>query len=380
MEKVGQALETLTKLQSAAPPMTAQRLSEVIDLIKGMEQENEHIYARLLDAESKELLGAGGMESNSAAPSSKTLEPGDQELLESLFDDIETGVLNMPPAPVHPDDDAMSDALNFDAVFAEILASRGNLDTGTLSPEISMPTDVESSETSNVTGKLPKRSTDISHEGTPNADVLLQRFPPLMKPILTTLRDQTTESGRINPYAETAIKMLDSIEQIHDMRRGLFSLKPFSFQPKDLLKQARKEMLPRAAMQDHQIIMLADDDLPQIFADGERAFTVLCDMLDNAIRYTPVSGTIRLTADSLGTAVLFTVSDTGIGMTEDDIAQIGTPFWRATHQPMVARQPGAGLRLFLVRRLLVLMGGEFFISGEPAMGSSFSFTLPVLKT
>jgi len=379
MAKVDQALDTLSKLQLAAPPMTAQRLSEVINLIRNMEQENDQIYARLLDAESKVLPGTGSV-GDLAESTSDRLNPGDNELLESLFDSIETGVLDMPPALVHPDDSDSGGAMDFDAVFAEILASRNNFDTGTLSADAGPPTDEDDANPAIVTSKLPKRSTDISHESTPSAETLLQRFPGFMRPILTTLRDQTSESGRVNPYAETALKMLDSVEQIHDMRRGLFSLKPFSFQPKDLLKQARKEMLPRAATQDHQIIMLADDDLPQIFADGERAFTILCDLLDNAIRYTPVSGTIRLTADSLGTHVLFSVSDTGIGITEDDIAQIGTPFWRATHQPMVARQPGAGLRLFLVRRMLALMGGEFFISGEPALGSSFSFTLPVLKS
>ncbi len=378
MAKVDQALDTLTKLQLAAPPMTAQRLSEVINLIRNMEQENDQIYARLLDAESKVLPSTGGIESSTESTSDK-LNPGDNELLESLFDNIETGVLNMPPALIHPDN-SDGGAMDFDAVFAEILAARNNFDTGTLSADTVPSADEDDANPAIVTSKLPKRSTDISHESTPSAETLLQRFPGFMRPILTTLRDQTSESGRVNPYAETALKMLDSVEQIHDMRRGLFSLKPFSFQPKDLLKQARKEMLPRAATQDHQIIMLADDDLPQIFADGERAFTILCDLLDNAIRYTPVSGTIRLTADSLGTHVLFSVSDTGIGLTEDDIVQIGTPFWRATHQPMVARQPGAGLRLFLVRRMLALVGGEFFISGEPALGSSFSFTLPVLKT
>jgi len=373
MSKIESALETLTKLQSAAPPITAQKLGDIVTLLHRLEEENELYYARWVEADAKSASASNGDGQHSGSS-------GSFALTSDLFDNLSTGPLNLPPAPVHPGDDlASAGDVDFDQVFAQILAARPQFDTQSLAggKDTGKDGDEAEAEDEKNTGVLPKRSTDISHEGTPNADALLQRLPGLMGPTLAAVREHTLENQRVRPYLETALKMMDSVEQIHAIRRGLFSLKPFSFQPKDLIKQARKELLPRAAALDHQILVLADDDLPQMHGDGERAYTILCDLLDNAIRYTPMSGTIRLSADSLGEQILFTVSDSGIGLTEDDLQQIATPFWRAVQQPVVAKQPGAGLRLYIARRMLALMGGELFMSGEPGVGSSFSFTLPI---
>lgn len=363
---ISSARQTLERLKSAAPPATSQKLAEVITVIDKLEQENELLYTRWMDAEAALTHAppaANGSASAAASPN------GSVGLLN-------TEPLQLPPAPMHPEgsDRPEGEHVDFDTVFAQILSTRSQFDAD--DAEAANGTMAGSHDDTN-TSRLPKNSTDFAHQGTPSSDTLLQRLPAIMRPVLSEVRDQTSDNQRVRPYTETAMRIIDSFEQLHDMRRGLFALKPFTVQPKDLLRQARKELLPRAAAAQHQVLIMADDDLPQMYTDGERVYTILCDLLDNAIRYTPVSGTIRLTADSLGDHILFTVTDSGIGLTEEDMTQIGTPFWRALHQRMVARQPGAGLRLFVTRRILAVMGGEIFISGEPGVGSSFSFTLPV---
>jgi hypothetical protein len=362
--QVDQAKQTLSTLQVKAPPMTAKRLGDVIELLNKLEEENAFLYTRWVEAEATAMSEA--KRAAAGAP------PVTGDVIQGLFDDMAAPAPKpAAPAPAPADPDNM----DFDTVFAQILASRAQIDTGALPPP-AVPAEEKPAVTTN-TSKLPARSTGLkTANGMLNADALLQRMPQLMKPVLTALRENSEVKDKLRPYAETALRMVDSFELLHDMRRGLFALKPFSFQPKDLLKQARKELLPRAAAADHQVIILADDDLPQMHADGERAYTVLCDMLDNAIRYTPNGGTIRMSADTLGDQMLFTVTDSGIGMSESDLDQIGAPFWRAMHQPLVSKQPAAGLRMFIAKRVLLLMGGELFISGEPGEGSSFSFTLP----
>lgn len=364
--QVDQAKQTLSTLQVKAPPMTAKKLGEVIALLNKLEEENAFLYTRWVEAEAMAMSEVNRSGDN---------KPVSGDVIQSLFDDMAgPGQKPAPTAQKPAADDP--DSMDFDTVFAQILASRAQIDTGALAPA---PSPAEDKPASTNTSKLPARSTGLkTANGMLNADALLQRMPMLMKPVLTALREQSEVNDTLRPYAETALRMVDSFEQLHDMRRGLFALKPFNFQPKDLLKQARKELLPRAAAADHQVIILADDDLPQMTADGERAYTVLCDMLDNAIRYTPNGGTIRMSADTLGDQTLFTVTDSGIGLSESDLDQIGTPFWRAMHQPLVSKQPAAGLRMFIAKRVLLLMGGELFISGEPGEGSSFSFTLPQL--
>jgi hypothetical protein len=368
---IANARQTLERLKSAAPPATAQKLAEVLSVIDKLEQENGLLYSRWLDAEAA-LMHAP------ASGNGKTYGAALPAMNSSSTPNTDT--LGLPPAPVHPGEErAEGQGVDFDTVFAQILSSRPQFDAEDAESSEGKPAAagaLGSTEDKN-TDRLPRHSTDFAHQGTPNSDTLIQHLPSIMRPVLSQVRDYTADNARVRPFTETAVRIVDSYENLHDMRRGLFALKPFSVQPKDLLRQARKELLPRAAAAEHQVLILADDDLPQMYVDGERAYTILCDLLDNAIRYTPVSGTIRLTADSLGDHILFTVTDSGIGLNEDDIAQIGSPFWRALHQPLVARQPGAGLRLFIARRMLAVMGGELFISGDPGVGSSFSFTLPV---
>jgi two-component system sensor histidine kinase/response regulator len=82
-----------------------------------------------------------------------------------------------------------------------------------------------------------------------------------------------------------------------------------------------------------------------------------------------------MSVDNLGTHVLFSVADNGIGLTPEDIEKIGRPFWRGNHQRLVRAHAGTGLHLYLAKQILALQDGELIYSGEPGVGSTFSFTL-----
>jgi two-component system sensor histidine kinase/response regulator len=69
------------------------------------------------------------------------------------------------------------------------------------------------------------------------------------------------------------------------------------------------------------------------------------------------------------------VNDSGIGMSQDDLAHLFTQFFRSEN-PAVREQPGWGLGLNVTRRLVELQGGEMGVSSEPGKGSTFWFTLP----
>jgi signal transduction histidine kinase len=173
------------------------------------------------------------------------------------------------------------------------------------------------------------------------------------------------------------LTLLDSLIVIHQLRQHALTIEPTTFDPLELLETAQQMVRERAEQHDHQINILADQSLPFVQADFDRSLNILLDILDNAIRYTPNDSVIRVSADSIGSHVLFTIADSGIGFSADDSEQVGTPFWRALHEPLVRNHHGTGLRLFLAKQVLALQGGEMFFSGEPNFGSSFSFTLPV---
>ena len=74
----------------------------------------------------------------------------------------------------------------------------------------------------------------------------------------------------------------------------------------------------------------------------------------------------------------FTVSDTGIGMSEAAQERLGAKFWRASDS-FTRTQPGSGLGFYIARRLVQQMGGDIIVDSAPGAGSRFTFTIPVWK-
>lgn len=187
--------------------------------------------------------------------------------------------------------------------------------------------------------------------------------------------EQAASIKLISEHAASTLSLMDSLDLIGRLRQGQLQLETSSFSGLDLLATVWQREAAAAEPHDHQINIKADDPLPLVKGDYKHILSILCDLVDNAIHYTPFGGIIRVTAETLGTHVLFTVADNGIGLTEQDAEQIGKPFWRAVSQPLVRQHPGMGLRLYLARQVLKLHGSDLFLSGEPGAGSSFSFIL-----
>jgi signal transduction histidine kinase len=227
----------------------------------------------------------------------------------------------------------------------------------------------------------------------PSAAALLTNMNEALRPSLMLLRaqaemledriaeavseDEANMLRLMRDNAETALKLLDSLEQVMQLSDNALKLNVERFEVIPLLREAGRMMQDRARARRHRITVQLDESLPPLRGDYQRVLTLLTDLMDNAVRYTPVGGSSRITVDLMGNCLLFTVADTGIGLTPQDMEYIGQPFWRASHQALVRQQPGTGLRLYLARRILEMHGGELFYSGEPNIGSSFSFTLPV---
>jgi two-component system, cell cycle sensor histidine kinase DivJ len=105
---------------------------------------------------------------------------------------------------------------------------------------------------------------------------------------------------------------------------------------------------------------------------------ILINLVSNAIKFTPGSGSVVIGANRVGSRVHFWVSDTGIGMAEEELAQIGKPFTQIQND-YTKRFEGAGLGLSLVSGLVSLLQGTMSIESEPGNGTTVTVTLPVEK-
>jgi CheY-like chemotaxis protein len=120
------------------------------------------------------------------------------------------------------------------------------------------------------------------------------------------------------------------------------------------------------------------DELPQVRGDAARITQVLSNLLANAWHYTEEGG-VTVSARPVDGFVQVDVSDTGIGISADDLDRIWDRFYRVDH-PVVQEAGGTGLGLSIVRMFVEMLGGEIWVESQVGAGSTFSFTMPLPST
>ncbi len=138
--------------------------------------------------------------------------------------------------------------------------------------------------------------------------------------------------------------------------------------------QMVQEMAKRKQTDIASMIQLTND---VIHADGRRLMQILLNLLNNAVKFTPDGGQVGLEVyeDVAQELITFTVWDTGIGITEEDMRKLFRPFVQLDSK--LSRQyQGAGLGLALVYRLTELHGGSVTVASKRNQGSRFTITLP----
>lgn len=344
------ALDTLARLEMAATPLAAARIAEVSAWLKRLSRDREQLLSRIraLETRSMEMpaLKAG-------APGTAPISREARLLAADLGEEL-------PEVNTSDSEDLMTLLSTLGAPLAESENTPAS----------------QAADDQLGTSVLP--GNDVIEGAMPGAESILPRYRTLLRPLLNSLHDETGFGTRARTRVDELINLIDALERLNTLRRGLLVVHPIVFHPSELLRQTKRTMAARAAAKDLQLIVDTESVAPSVLADGDLSQEVLDALVDNAIRYTDYGGEIRVSAESVGEDVLFTVSDNGIGIEPDDVDKIGTAFFRA-QRPLVQAHNGAGLRLFIARHLLDVQGGEFMFSGEPGLGASFSFTLPVAE-
>ncbi|MBF0504000.1 MAG: HAMP domain-containing protein [Candidatus Omnitrophica bacterium] len=116
-------------------------------------------------------------------------------------------------------------------------------------------------------------------------------------------------------------------------------------------------------------------NLPKILADDKRLAQVFLNLLDNAVKYTPEGGSIKVRFSVNDQAVVIDVADTGIGIPEKDIPRIFERFYRVD-KARSRELGGTGLGLSIVKHIVLAHNGQVSVRSELGLGSVFSFFIP----
>lgn len=125
----------------------------------------------------------------------------------------------------------------------------------------------------------------------------------------------------------------------------------------------------------HRLEVQVDGTLPTLEADPVLLRRVLDNLLDNAGKYSEPGTTVKLHARAQGDSLQVDIQDQGIGIESEDLARVGTPFFR-TDRSRARTTGGVGLGLALVRRILEAHHGRLSLESQPGQGTTARVVLP----
>ena len=174
--------------------------------------------------------------------------------------------------------------------------------------------------------------------------------------------------------------MIDDLLEVTRLETGKLSVELESVSVSDTVVEIFKTLRETARIKGLTLLYDLPRDLPAAYADYTRLRQVMIILLDNAIKYTPAGGTVKIQARLLEDSrfLLVEVSDSGCGISPE----LGDKIFERLYQvpgPEQASRKGLGLGLFICKELVTRQGGTIWVKSEPQKGSIFSFTLPVIS-
>jgi two-component system sensor histidine kinase BaeS len=172
-------------------------------------------------------------------------------------------------------------------------------------------------------------------------------------------------------------RLVHDLEDLSRAEAGQISLDIRPTDPGALISDAADRLRQQFDDKHVGLDLALASELPQVAADASRITQVLLNLLGNALQYTPASGHVVVRCGQAGSYVLFSVEDTGIGLSPNDMAHVFERFYRVDKSRSRAGG-GSGIGLTISRYLVEAHHGEIWVkSPGHSLGSTFAFTLPI---
>jgi signal transduction histidine kinase len=218
--------------------------------------------------------------------------------------------------------------------------------------------------------------SEISHE--------LRTPLTAIKGFAETLQEAGADDSAVRQrYLDRIIAKTDHlsrlVQELLDLARleagqTQLSLQPIELEP--IILEAVETLRIQAEERGVRIGIMTAENLPTILGDGRRLQQVLENLISNALRATERGGEVRVSAGQSDGLVAIEVTDTGIGIPEEQQSHIFERFYRIDTANKSA-QAGTGLGLTIAKRIVEAHGGQISVTSKPDCGATFRFTLPI---
>ncbi|MBF0120856.1 MAG: response regulator [Desulfobacterales bacterium] len=184
--------------------------------------------------------------------------------------------------------------------------------------------------------------------------------------------------SKIESSAMSLLRVINDILDFSKIEAGKLEMESIDFNLNNVMNNVANIISVKSEEKDIKFINIIENNVPTfLIGDPLRLSQVLINLTSNAIKFTE-SGHIIVRAELLNKnddkcQLKFSVSDTGIGMTDEQISKIFTPFSQGDNS-LTRKFGGTGLGLTISKRIVEMMGGEISVESKSGKGSTFSFT------
>jgi len=171
--------------------------------------------------------------------------------------------------------------------------------------------------------------------------------------------------------------LMQDVADMNKLRHGTLKTAIKMDMFKNIAMMTEKAMGPLAGQMERTLKFDIPQGLPILNTDGEMIAKALNKLVENGLRYQAqeTGGEVSVAARSDDGKLVVTITDTGIGMTPEELAQLGTIYFRSDSE-VVRNFKGSGLGIPVAYGIIRLLGGEVKAESEPGKGSTFTVTLP----
>ncbi|OQY44824.1 MAG: hypothetical protein B6242_11820 [Anaerolineaceae bacterium 4572_78] len=183
------------------------------------------------------------------------------------------------------------------------------------------------------------------------------------------LQIMDTEANRLADMVRLLI-------EANKVAAGLLELETAPVQIIRVIKKTLRKLHPRIQQADLSLTVKLPPSMPIIVVDAQRMEQVITHVIDNAINFTDSGGRVTVTAERKDNSIVIAVSDTGIGIAENELTKVFDKFYQiASHSTRIVG--GSGLGLYLAQYIVHKHNGKFFVKSELDTGSTFYIQLPL---